>query len=91
MNINSTTKETVPVNQARRMEGVVVRRSGDKTIAVAVTRVTRHPKYGKKVVSTKRYLVHDPENAGVIGEQVILRESRPISARKRWVVEKESK
>lgn len=68
------------------MKGVVVKRSGDKTVKVAVTTVSHHPLYGKKVVTTRRYLVHDPDNKAQVGETVIIREFRPLSARKRWVI-----
>lgn len=68
------------------MTGVIVRRAGDKTAVMEVTAVSRHPLYGKKVVRTKRYLVHDPENKAVVGDVVVAAASRPISARKRWVI-----
>jgi small subunit ribosomal protein S17 len=68
------------------MTGTVLRRSGEKTVVVEVSRVTRHPLYGKKMVRTKRYLVHDPQNSAQAGETVTLKESRPISARKRWTI-----
>ena len=81
-----TTEKNKEKTSARVVQGVVVRRSGDKTVSVAVTRVTRHPKYGKKMVSTKRYLAHDEENKFEVGQEVTIKEARPMSARKRWVV-----
>ena len=83
---NQNTAENVSPIKARRVRGVVVRRSGDKTVSVAVTRVKRHPKYGKRLVSTKRYLVHDPDNVAKVGQKALIRESRPLSARKRWTL-----
>ncbi len=70
------------------MTGEVIRRSGDKTVAVRIARVTRHPRYGKRQVRNKTYLVHDEKNACVVGQIVTIRETRPLSARKRWVVVK---
>lgn len=86
MTKESTTKSSQSGRGVRQVVGVVVRKSGDQTASVVVTRVTRHPKYGKKIVSTKKYLVHDPDNVAVAGDQVTIRESRPRSARKRWVL-----
>lgn len=68
------------------MKGVVVARSGDKTVAVAVTSVKRHALYGKKMVTTRRFLVHDEGGKAQIGETVTIRSTRPLSARKRWVI-----
>jgi small subunit ribosomal protein S17 len=68
------------------MKGVIIRRAGDKTAVLEVSRVTRHPQYQKKVVRTRRYLVHDPNNTAKVGETVTVKESRPLSARKRWVI-----
>lgn len=69
------------------MKGVVVKKSGDKTVAVAVTSVKHHGLYGKKIVKTRRFLVHDSENKAQVGDSVTIRSMRPMSARKRWVIE----
>jgi small subunit ribosomal protein S17 len=70
----------------RELEGVVVKKSGIKTVAVEIVRVIAHPVYGKRIKRTKRYLAHDNSDALVVGETVVIQESRPLSARKRWVV-----
>lgn len=67
----------------KRLEGVVVKKAGEKTTVVKVVTLDRHPKYLKKVVKSKKYLVHDLEGRGA-GEQVIIEETRPLSRRKRW-------
>lgn len=72
----------------RELSGLVVRRSGDKTIAVAIKTVKVHPRYHKRSSRTKVYLAHDPQNAAQVGQQVTIRESRPISRRKRWLLVK---
>jgi len=66
--------------------GKIVRKSGDKTVSVEVTRVVRHKIYGKNIVKSRRFLVHDPENKGQVGETVTIRESRPQSKKKRWAL-----
>jgi small subunit ribosomal protein S17 len=70
----------------RELEGVVVRKSGTKTVAVEVVRVIAHALYGKRIKRTKRYLAHDEADTVAVGDTVVIRESRPLSARKRWVV-----
>lgn len=66
--------------------GLVVSDKMDKTIVVAVESRQKHEKYGKVVVRTKRYKVHDEENSCNQGDQVRIRETRPLSKTKRWVV-----
>jgi small subunit ribosomal protein S17 len=64
--------------------GVVLRRSGDKTIVVEVERLVRHPKFGKFIRRHCRYHVHDEKNQCQAGDFVKIMESRPISRTKRW-------
>lgn len=64
--------------------GRVVSDKMDKTAVVSVERTTRHPLYGKIVRVTKKYKIHDPENACGIGDKVKIMETRPISKDKRW-------
>jgi len=45
-----------------------------------------HPKYGKIMVRTKRYKVHDEDNSCQVGDRVRIRETRPLSKTKRWTV-----
>ena len=59
----------------------------DKTIVVAIENRSPHPKYGKIVVRTKKYKVHDAENQCKIGYRVRIKETRPLSKTKRWTVE----
>jgi small subunit ribosomal protein S17 len=69
---------------ARSKIGIVVSTKMDKTAVVAVERREPHPLYRKIVRSTKRYKAHDPNNAAVLGDVVVIVESRPISKEKRW-------
>jgi small subunit ribosomal protein S17 len=58
----------------------------EKTVVVAIENRSPHPKYGKIVVNTKRYKVHDEENAAKEGDRVRIQETRPLSKTKRWTI-----
>lgn len=73
-------------NTRRRLVGVVTRTNSEKTVTVRIDRSSQHPLYGKVIRTNKNYLVHD-ELGCHLGDQVRMIESRPISKRKRWVVE----
>lgn len=66
--------------------GLVVSDKMQKTVVVAVENRVTHPRYGKIVVKTKRYKVHDEEESCHVGDRVRIRETRPLSRTKRWVV-----
>jgi small subunit ribosomal protein S17 len=65
-------------------EGYVVSDKMDKTVVVEVEDRVKHPKYGKIIRRTKKYIAHDGENACGVGDRVRLMETRPLSATKRW-------
>ena len=67
-------------------EGLVVSDKMDKTVVVAVEDRFKHPMYGKVVRRTSKLKAHDEANAAGIGDRVLLMETRPISATKRWRV-----
>jgi small subunit ribosomal protein S17 len=64
--------------------GMVVSDKPDKTVAVSVETLVRHPFYKKRVRRSKRFMVHDEGNEARVGDTVRIVETRPISARKRW-------
>jgi small subunit ribosomal protein S17 len=66
--------------------GVVVSDKMEKTAVVAIENRSPHPKYGKIVVNTKKYKVHDETNSCKIGDRVRIRETRPLSKTKRWEI-----
>ena len=70
----------------RILTGIVVKKSGDKTISVLVTRQTTHPVYKKIIRVSKKYLAHDTDNKIIVGDTVRIQETRPISKRKSWEV-----
>jgi small subunit ribosomal protein S17 len=67
-------------------EGLVVSDKMDKTVVVVVEDRVKHPKYGKVIRRTRKYKAHDGANACGIGDRVLLMETRPLSATKRWRV-----
>ena len=71
----------------RRLSGKVVSNKMDKTIVVAVERKQQHRLYRRQYKITKKFLVHDPENKYEEGDFINIKESRPLSRRKRWVVD----
>ena len=82
----STDATEVDTRQNRRKvrEGRVVSVAMDKTAVVAVIERVRHRRYAKTVQRTKRFYVHDEENAAAVGDRVRIAETRPLSKLKRW-------
>ncbi|PWH19764.1 MAG: 30S ribosomal protein S17 [Anaerolineae bacterium] len=74
------------MNTRRRLTGVVISNKMQKTVVVEVSRTYIHQLYKKVVRSKRRFMAHDELNCQ-IGDQVRIVESRPLSRRKRWVVE----
>ena len=70
----------------KKMIGVVVSDTMDKTVSVEVSRLKKSRTYGKYIRSQSKYLVHDPQNKCHIGDRVKIIETRPLSKRKRWQV-----
>jgi small subunit ribosomal protein S17 len=64
--------------------GIVVSNKPEKTIVVAIQTRYQHPKYGKILVKTKRYMAHDEKNVCQSGDVVLLEESPPLSRHKKW-------
>lgn len=75
------------MNKRHRMTGFVTSNKMQKTVVVEIRRSYRHPLYLKVVHSRKKVMAHD-ELGCEVGDLVQIVESRPISKRKRWVVEK---
>ena len=74
----------------RVMQGRALRDAKDKTVSVLVERSIKHPLYQKFMKRSKKYLAHDEQNISKEGDIVRIREARPISKRKRFVVVAES-
>jgi len=69
---------------ARTLTGRVVSNKMQKTIAVEIERLVRHPTYGKYIRRTTRLLAHDENGASGEGDLVIITPCRPLSRRKSW-------
>ncbi len=68
----------------RQISGEVIRRSGDKTVVVRVERLVKHPVVKKYIRRRQNFSAHDATNRCQVGDRVVMRESRPLSKRKRW-------
>ena len=72
--------------QGRVFRGTVVSTKMKDTVAVLVSRYVKHPKYKKYQTRTKKYLAHNPGNTCTEGENVTIRETRPISRNKHFEI-----
>ncbi|MGK2868312.1 MAG: 30S ribosomal protein S17 [Mycobacterium sp.] len=84
MTENIATQTTGERNQRKTREGLVVSDKMDKTIVVAVEDRVKHALYGKVLRKTSRLKAHDETNQCGIGDRVLIMETRPLSATKRW-------
>jgi small subunit ribosomal protein S17 len=87
--MSETTENTdKPVERGRRKvrEGLVLSDKMDKTVVVAVEDRVKHSLYGKVLRRNTKLQAHDEQNACGIGDRVLLMETRPLSATKRWRV-----
>ena len=82
------TEETQTQERNRRKvrEGLVVSDKMDKTVVVSVEDRVKHALYGKVMRRTSKLKAHDEQNECGIGDRVLLMETRPLSATKRWRV-----
>jgi small subunit ribosomal protein S17 len=78
------TVETRIQGKRKTKVGRVVSDKMDKTIVVSVERLTRHALYKRVVRLTTKFKAHDEDNEAHVGDTVLIEESRPLSATKRW-------
>ncbi len=82
-----TTEQTPPTverNLRKERIGVVTSTAMNKSIVVAVERKEKHPKYGKFVNKTSKFMAHDEQETCNVGDTVRIMETRPLSKRKCW-------
>lgn len=85
--IQNTNDKSLPTGrQGKLLQGVVVKSAMKDTVTVSVERYVKHPKYKKYMRLSKKFLVHDPGNTTQVGSIVTIRETRPISKRKRFII-----
>jgi len=82
--MSSSTAQQVSAKVERALTGKVVSAKTQKTIAVEITRVVKHPVYGKYVTKSSKIHAHDAKNECGIGDLVTVKEVRPISKTKTW-------
>ena len=80
------TTGTTERNRRKVREGLVVSDKMDKTVVVSVEDRVKHPLYGKVMRRTSRLKAHDEQNECGTGDRVLIMETRPLSATKRWRV-----
>ena len=85
-NKQHTTIVPTGTQAGKTFEGVVVKSAMKDTATVQVERYVKHPKYKKYMRLSKKFLVHDVGNTAQVGEKVTIRETRPISKRKRFII-----
>ena len=71
-------------NLRKERVGLVISNKMEKSIVVSEVKRVKHPMYGKFVLKTKKYVVHDEKNDCNIGDTVRIMETRPISRSKCW-------
>jgi small subunit ribosomal protein S17 len=84
----NTEAQTNKSATGKTFSGVVVKTAMKDTATVKVERYVKHPKYKKYERKGKKFLVHDPGNSVQVGDTVTIRETRPISRLKRFVIVK---
>lgn len=86
--MKSANNKTIEIanRRPRVIQGVVVSDKMKDTVAVSTNRYEKHPKYGKYMKISKKYLAHDAGNTKKIGDKVTIEECRPISKRKSFKV-----
>jgi small subunit ribosomal protein S17 len=73
-------------NLRKEKIGLVTSNKMDKSIVVSVERKVKHPKYGKFLKKTTKFVAHDEANSCSIGDTVKIMETRPISKNKCWLL-----
>jgi small subunit ribosomal protein S17 len=82
----SAEESKVEAKGARTLTGRVVSTKMQKTIAVEIERLVKHPTYGKYIRRTTKLLAHDANNECKEGDTVAIKPCRPLSRRKSWML-----
>ncbi|MFI7021524.1 30S ribosomal protein S17 [Micromonospora sp. NPDC049900] len=82
--MSENTTATQQRGRRKVREGLVVSDKMDKTVVVEVEDRVKHALYGKIMRRTSKLKVHDEQNSAGIGDRVLIMETRPLSATKRW-------
>lgn len=82
------TKENKKNDTGKKLNGIVVSDKMKDTVVVEVSRYVKHPKYKKFIKSTKKHMAHDEGNTKQIGDKVTIKETKPVSKRKSFIIVK---
>ena len=82
--MSETAVQATPAQGERMLTGRVTSNKMNKTIAVEIERLVKHPTYGKYVRRTTKLLAHDEKNESRAGDLVAIAQCRPLSRRKSW-------
>ena len=82
--MSTETKTTVDRNLRKERVGIVTSDKMDKSITVVVERRVMHPKYGKFVKLSSKFMAHDEKEEANVGDTVRIMETRPLSKNKNW-------
>jgi small subunit ribosomal protein S17 len=82
----TSAEDATRTSHRKTREGLVVSEKMDKTVVVAVEDRVKHPLYGKVLRRTSKLKAHDETNQVGVGDRVLIMETRPMSATKRWRV-----
>jgi small subunit ribosomal protein S17 len=85
MSDNNITIISSTVNK-RTLKGKVVSTAMQKTVVVAVNKTKSDPLYKKRYTVTKKYKAHNENDSIQVGDEVMIRETKPMSKHKRWIV-----
>ncbi len=83
MEQDTATNEVKRANRKTRV-GVVTSNKMEKSITISIDRKVKHPKYGKFLHKTTKYMAHDEKNECKVGDLVKIMETRPLSKNKCW-------
>ncbi len=84
--MSENTTEATDRTTRKTREGLVVSDKMDKTVVISVEDRVKHALYGKVLRRTSKLKAHDEQNSCGIGDRVLIMETRPLSATKRWRV-----
>jgi small subunit ribosomal protein S17 len=84
--MTETTDPTLRTSHRKTREGLVISDKMEKTVVVAVEDRVKHSLYGKVLRRTNKLKAHDETNEVGVGDRVLIMETRPMSASKRWRV-----
>lgn len=80
------TEQATTTKRVNTKMGRVVSDAMEKSVVVAVDRLVKHPLYRKTIRRTSKFMAHDEQNECRVGDKVKIRETRPLSKKKRWIV-----